>query len=67
MVKKLSDIRWIAPEETIDSRESTFVDDYFAHEEYYEHYTGTLIDSSHLGSDELRAQVKMIFGDEKLF
>lgn len=64
MVKKLSDIRWIAPEENIDSRESTFVDDYFAHEEYYECIQ---IDSSHLGSDELRAQVKMIFGDEKLF
>lgn len=64
MVKKLNDIRWIAPEETIDSRESTFVDDYFAHEEDYE---DTLIDSSYLGSDKLRAQVKMIFGNEKLF
>ena len=58
------DIKWIAPEETIDSGESAFVDDYFAHEDYYEK---TVVDSSHLGSDELRSQVKMLFGDEKLF
>lgn len=64
MVKKLSDIRWIEPEETIDSGESAFVDNYFAHEEYY---TRTLIDSSYIGSDKLRAQIKMIFGNYRLF
>lgn len=57
-------IKWIEPEETIDSGESAFVDNYFASEEYYEN---TLIDSSYIGSDELRSQVKMIFGNEKLF
>lgn len=62
MVKR--DIKWIAPEETIDSGESAFVDEYFAHKDYYEK---TVVDSSHLGSDELRRQVKMLFGDEKLF
>ena len=57
-------IKWIEPEETIDSGESAFVDNYFASEEYYEN---SLIDSSYIGSDELRSQVKMIFGNEKLF
>ena len=61
---KRKNIKWIAPENTIDSCESTFVDDYFAHEDYYEK---TVVDSSHLGSDELRSQVKILFGDEKLF
>lgn len=57
-------IKWIEPEETIDSGESAFVDNYFASEEYYEN---ALIDSSYIGSDELRSQVRMIFGNEKLF
>ena len=38
-------IKWIEPEETIDSGESAFVDNYFASEEYYEN---TLIDSSYI-------------------
>lgn len=57
-------IKWIEPEKTIDSGESAFVDNYFANEEYYEN---TLIDSSYIGSDELRSQVRMMFGNEKLF
>ena len=57
-------IKWIEPEETIDSGESAFVDNYFASKEYYEN---TLIDSSYIGSDELRSQVRMMFGNEKLF
>lgn len=57
-------IKWIEPEETIDSGESAFADNYFASEEYYEN---TLIDSSYIGSDELRSQVRMMFGNEKLF
>ena len=61
---KRKNIKWIEPEETIDSGESAFVDNYFASEEYYEN---SLIDSSCIGSDELRSQVKMLFGDEKLF
>lgn len=61
---KRKNIKWIEPEETIDSGESAFVDNYFASEEYYEN---SLIDSSYIGSDELRSQVKMLFGDEKLF
>lgn len=60
-VKK--NIKWIAPEEIIDSGGSTFVDDYFAHEEFYER---TVVDSFHLGSDKLRSQVKILFGNEKL-
>lgn len=61
---KRKNIKWIEPEETIDSGESAFVDNYFASEEYYEN---SLIDSSYIGSDKLRSQVKMLFGDEKLF
>ena len=61
---KRKNIKWIAPENTIDSSESTFVDDYFAHEDYYEK---GIIDSYYLGSEKLKAQVKMIFGEEKLF
>lgn len=61
---KRNNIKWITPEETIDSGESTFVDDYFAHEDYYEE---KIIDSSYLGNQRLKSQVKVIFGDEKLF
>ena len=39
---KRKNIKWIEPEETIDSGESAFVDNYFASEEYYEN---SLIDS----------------------
>ena len=61
---KRKSIKWIAPKETIDSGESTFVDDYFAHEDYYEK---EIIDSSYFGNEKLKLQVKMMFGDEKLF
>ena len=66
MIEKMkrNNIKWIAPEETIDSGKSTFVDDYFAHEDYYEK---DIIDSSYLGNKKLKSQVKVIFGDEKLF
>lgn len=57
-------IRWIEPEETIDSGESTVVDDYFAHEEFYEN---EIVDTSYLGSERLRSLVEYLFGDEKLF
>lgn len=39
-------INWIVPEKTINSGESAFVDDCFAHEDYYER---TIVDSSYLG------------------
>lgn len=66
MIEKMkrNNIKWIAPEETIDSGESTFVDDYFTHEDYYEE---EIIDTSYLGSKKLKSQVRVIFSDEELF
>ena len=56
--------KWYPPKESIELKESTFADDYFADEEFYE---DNIIDSSYLGSEKLKEQVKEIFGDEKLF
>lgn len=57
-------ITWIEPEETIDSGQSAFVDDYFAHEEYYEN---KIVDTSYIKDRKLQSQVEMLFGDDDFF
>ena len=52
------------PEEDVENIGRDFVDDYFAHEEYYEN---EVVDMSYIHDEVLEEPTDLLFGDEDFF